>query len=292
MKQMMYGIKYVIDHQIFRKKTPLIAGLALTNKCNLRCQHCSVTDLETKDLSFEETVNILDSFYKEGGRSVYLEGGEPFIWNDEKYGIEDIVEHAHNIGFLTVVIYTNGTIPIETSADTVFISVDGLKETHDVLRGKTFDRIMENIRESAHPSLFINHTINNSNKDEIEEFCEHISKIDQIQGIFFYLHTPYYGHDDLYIDPDERKKVILKLLDYKRKYKILNSRAGLKSALKNDWKRPLDICRVFDKDGEYKCCRFYKDFELCENCGYLSYAEIDQTLKLKPSAILSAIQYF
>jgi hypothetical protein len=151
---------------------------------------------------------------------------------------------------------------------------------------------MENIRKSAHPSLFINYTINNSNKDEIEDFCVHISKIDPIQGIFFYFHTPYYGHDDLYIDPDERKKIIPKLLDYKKKYKLLNSRAGLKSALKNDWKRPLDICRVFDKNGEYKCCRFYKDLELCENCGYLSYAEIDQTLKLKPSAILSATKYF
>jgi len=27
-------------------------------------------------------------------------------------------------------------------------------------------------------------------------------------------------------------------------------------------------------------------------CGYLSYAEIDQTLKLKPGAILNALKYF
>ena len=32
--------------------------------------------------------------------------------------------------------------------------------------------------------------------------------------------------------------------------------------------------------------------ELCRDCGYLSYAEIDQTLKLKPSALLNAMKYF
>jgi len=292
MKQIMYGIKYVINRQIFKKNTPLIAGLSITDKCNLRCRHCRVADRGKEDLNFEESIAILDSFYKEGGRSVYFQGGEPFMWHDRQHGLEDIVERAHDIGFLTVVIYTNGTIPIKTSADTVFTSVDGLQETHDYLRGETFDRIMKNIHESEHPSLYINYTINNYNKDEIEEFCEHINKIDQIRGIFFYIHTPYYGYDDLYIEPNERNEILLRLLDCKKKYKILNSRAGLKSALKNDWKRPLDICRVYEKGNMYECCSFPGDPELCKNCGYLSYAEIDQTLKLKPSAILSALKYF
>ncbi len=41
-----------------------------------------------------------------------------------------------------------------------------------------------------------------------------------------------------------------------------------------------------------ECCRYSGDPKLCQNCGYLSYAEIDQTLKLKPSAILNALKYF
>jgi len=245
-----------------------------------------------KDQSYEEIITVLNSFYKEGGRNLYIEGGEPLIWHDRQYNIEDIVTYSHKIGYLTTVIYTNGTIPIKTSADTVFISIDGLQKTHDFLRGETFNKIMKNIRESRHPSLYINYTINNCNKDEIEEFCKHINKINQIQSIFFYFHTPYYGYDDLYIDPIERNEILLKLLNYKKKYKILNSRAGLKSAFNNDWKRPLDICRVYEKGNMYKCCRFPGDSELCKNCGYLSYAEINQTLKLKPSAILNALKYF
>ena len=34
----------------------------------------------------------------------------------------------------------------------------------------------------------------------------------------------------------------------------------------------------------YECCRYFGDFKLCRQCGYLSYAEVDQVLKLKPSA--------
>ena len=292
MKHLIYGIKYVINHQIFKKNTPLICGLVISNRCNLHCRHCKIADRGMKDLSFEEAITVLNSFYEEGGRTLYLEGGEPFIWHDRQYHLEDIVEYSHKIGFFTVIIYTNGTIPINTSPNTVFISVDGLQKTHDILRGKTFNRIMKNIQESQHPSLYINYTINSYNKNEIKEFCEYIDKINQIRGICFYFHTPYYGYDDLYIEPNERNEILLKLLNYKKKYKILNSRTGIKSVLNNDWKRPLDICYVYEKGEMYKCCRYPGDSELCQNCGYLSYAEIGQTLKLKPSAILNALKYF
>lgn len=49
-----------------------------------------------------------------------------------------------------------------------FFSLDGLEETHDRLRSASFTRIMDNICNSTHPSLFINFTINNQNKDELE----------------------------------------------------------------------------------------------------------------------------
>ncbi len=292
MKHLIYGMKYVINHQIFKKNTPLICGLAITDNCNLKCRHCRVANRGMKDLSFEEAMTAIHSFYKKGGRSLYIEGGEPFLWHDRQYNLDDIVEYSQKMGFLTVVIYTNGTIPIKTSADTVFVSIDGLQKTHDFLRGDTFEKIIKNIQESKHPSLYINYTINSYNRDEIGEFCEDVNAINQIRGIFFYFHTPYYGYDDLYIEPIERNEILLKLLSYKKKYKILNSRAGLKSAINNDWKRPLDICYVYEKGKMYKCCRCPEDPELCQNCGYLSYAEINQTLKLKPSAVLNALKYF
>jgi len=245
-----------------------------------------------KKLSYKETTSVINSFYKQGGRTLYLEGGEPFLWRDGKYSIDDIVEYSHKLGYYSTVIYTNGTIPINTNADTVFISIDGLKKTHDFLRGKSFDKIEKNILDSSHASLYINYTINNHNKDEIEEFCKYVEGMQQIRGIFFYFHTPYYGYDELYLEAAERNNVILNLLKLKKRYKILNSIAGLKCAIKNDWKRPLNICQVYEKGTTYNCCRFSGDPDLCRNCGYLSYAEIHQTLKLKPTAILNALKYF
>jgi MoaA/NifB/PqqE/SkfB family radical SAM enzyme len=292
MKPFLYGLKYVIDHQLFGGTRPLICGLVLTNRCNLRCRHCTVATRGQEDLSFGQVCAAIDAFYAQGGRCLYLQGGEPFVWHDAPYGLDDVVDYAHRLGFLTVVVYTNGTFPIHTSANTVFVSVDGLRATHDALRGKSFDRIMGNIQNATHPSLYINYTINSLNKDEIGEFCAHVERSDRIQGVFFYLHTPYYGRDELYIGPDERDRVLRRILDLKSQYRILNSRAGLQAALRNDWKRPLAICSVYEAGTVYACCRYSGDPELCQHCGYLSYAEIDQTLKLRPSAIVNALKYF
>lgn len=292
MKPIMWGIKYVLRHHLANRRVPLICGLVLTNQCNLQCRHCRIASRGDRRLSFQEITRAIDSFYQEGGRCLYLQGGEPLLWRDRKHGVEDVVEYAHEAGFFTVVIYTNGTLPLQTSADTVFVSLDGLQETHDGLRGASFERITDNIGDSTHPSLFINFTINNHNKNELEGFLSYVHSVKQIRGTFFYFHTPYYGHDELYVEPSERAVILHRLLDYKRRYRILNSRAGLRSALRNDWNRPLEICSVYEKGECYKCCRYPQDPKLCRNCGYLSYAEIDQTLKLKPSAIFNALKYF
>ena len=292
MKPLLYGLRFVIGHHLFRRTRPLIRGLVLTNRCNLECRHCKLVSRGPKDLTFAQVSAAIDAFYEEGGRCLYLEGGEPCLWHDGPYGLDDVVDYAHRLGYLTVVLYTNGTFPLETSADIVFVSVDGLPVTHDALRGESYDRIMVNIRRSSHPSLFINYTINQENKDEIGKFCARMDPIDQIRGVFFYFHTPYYGQDELYVEPDERRRILHKLLEYSKYYRVLNSRAGLRSALRDDWRRPLDMCSVYEGGVVYPCCRSAGDPELCRQCGYLSYAEIDCTLKLKPSAVLNALKYF
>ncbi|MFC2087562.1 radical SAM protein [Bacteroidota bacterium] len=292
MKHLYFGIKYLANHWFSNKSNPLICGLVLHNTCNLRCRHCTIVDRPAAKISFDEAKNVIDSFYADGGRCLYLEGGEPFIWQENSYTMEDIVMYAKKKGYYAVIIYTNGTKRLESVADTIFVSVDGILAVHDRLRGKSFDRIMNNIRESQHPSIYINYTINSTNKDEIVDFCEYVDAIPQIKGTFFYFHTPYYGYDELHLDASVKKNVLLKLMDLKKRYKILNSVAGLKSAIRNDWKKNLDICRVYEDGNYFKCCRENDHGAICEECGYLSYAEIDQTLKLKPGAIINALKYF
>ena len=292
MKPVFFGIKYLTKHWILGKTDPLICGLVLHNKCNLRCRHCTIVDRPSATMSYEEAVHVMDSFYEEGGRCVYLEGGEPFIWKDNSHTMEDVVAYARNRGYYAVIIYTNGTKPLVSDANTLFVSVDGMQSTHDYLRGKSFERIMENIRNSDHPSLYINYTINSVNRSDITDFCRYMDVLPQVKGTFFYFHTPYYGYDELYLDSDAKRKVLLELLELKKNYKILNSVPGLRSAMRNDWRRNLEICKVYEEGKIYNCCRESRNGEVCKDCGYLSYAEIDQSIKLKPGAIFNALKYF
>ncbi len=292
MRHLIFGLRYLAGYWLLGKGSPLICGLVLHNLCNLRCRHCTVTDRPPSVLSFEEVVQAINAFYSDGGRCLYLEGGEPFLWKEDPYRIEDIVRYARRKGYFAVIIYTNGTQPIESSANTIFVSIDGLQDTHDALRGRSFDRIMDNIRQSVHPSIYINYTINSVNKDDIAGFCDYTDKIKKIKGIFFYFHTPYYGYDELYLDKSARDEILMELIRLKGRYRFLNSSAGLRSAIRNDWKKNLDVCRVYEKGRYYNCCRENNTGTLCPECGYLSYAEIDQTLKLKPSAIINALKYF
>lgn len=291
-KTILFGTKYLANYWLLGKTTPLICGLVLHNKCNLRCRHCRVTDRPTAPMSYDEATRVIDIFYAGGGRCLYLEGGEPFLWKDGAYSMEDIVGYARNKGYYAVIIYTNGTKPLESAASTIFVSVDGLKDTHDELRGKTFEKIFEHIRQSSHPSIFINYTVNSLNKDDIGGFCNYVDKEKKIKGVFFYFHTPYYGYDELYLDSKQKKEVLEKLINLKASHKILNSAAGLRSAIRNDWKKNLGICSVYEEGTFYRCCRESNNSDLCEHCGYLSYAEIEQTLKLKPGAVINALKYF
>src|SRR4030042_5376729 len=152
MKNLIFGIRYLTNHWILGKDGPLICGLVLHNKCNLRCRHCTVINRPDASISFNEAKKVIDAFYDDGGRCLYLEGGEPFLWRENSFTHEDIITYAKKKGYFTVIIYTNGTHPLDSGADTIFVSLDGLKQAHDTIRGKSFDRIINNILSSSHPS--------------------------------------------------------------------------------------------------------------------------------------------
>lgn len=292
MRQLIYGLKYVANYWMRRDSAPLICGLVLHNRCNLRCRHCTVVERDTPPMTYNESVEVMDAYYAQGGRCLYLEGGEPFIWKDDPYTMEDVVRYARKKGYLAVIIYTNGTRPLQSEADTLFVSLDGTQEIHDSLRGESFERIATHIQESSHPSIYINYTINSVNQADVAAFCAWADPIPQIKGTFFYFHTPYYGYDELFLDQEQKTQTIRELIALKRRYRILNSVPGLKSAIRNDWKKRLKICQVYEGGKFYTCCRESHDGKVCRDCGYLSYAEIDQTLKLRPGAIINAMKYF
>jgi len=229
---------------------------------------------------------------KMGIRSVAITGGEPFMWYDGKLGINDVIKLMYQKGILVTSVYTNGTFPINTLADNVFVSIDGNEATTNKLRGPVFANVIRHIRESKHPKIFINFTINRENASEIESFCQFAATISQIKGIFFYFHTPYYGIDNLYQNREERIEIARLLIRLKKKYNILNSLAALNDFINDNWERPSNVCIVYSDQGELvDCCRAVANKEACDNCGYLGYLEVIDITKHKFSAVYKAMHY-
>jgi hypothetical protein len=110
-------------------------------------------------------------------------------------------------------------------------------------------------------------------------------------GVMFYFHTPYYGYDELYLDAEERAPIIDGLLAHIRDgLPVLNSRAGLLALKSGKWQRRTPTAVVADVDGESVCCR--APDECCGDCGYAACAEIVESLRLRPSALLAMGRYW
>ncbi len=286
------AVTYLVDTRIRGRRIPFIAGLVLGESCNLNCEHCSVARYSrVNDLSFEEIGSGIRLLYEKGIKLLAITGGEPFIWRDEHHHLEDVIALARETGFKVVSVYTNGTCRLESSADVIFVSIDGLKESSNKLRGNVYDKVIKNVTQSGHPNIIINCTINNLNQHELERICEFTSTIDNVKGIFFYFHTPYYGKDSLFIPFTERRQIVKRIIDLKRRFKILNSTAALKDVYYDRWERPTDLCQVFANNRIYKCCRSIGNPGVCRECGYLGYPEIINMTKLRPTAVWSAFSY-
>lgn len=125
----------------------------LTNRCNLSCTHClfSSSPKETDELNAEKLLKIAAEGHDMGCRVFALTGGEPLI-HDE---IKQIVDGLLHLDNSHVVILTNGMNIIEMMPGSSYdpgrfhlqISVDGLGERHDMIRGKgTFEKLNKNLK--------------------------------------------------------------------------------------------------------------------------------------------------
>ncbi len=291
-KYLLNSLGYSFRTKILGQKAPFIAGIVLNNECNLSCSQCSL-HLENKtSLSFQEISDGLDKLYSKGIRSIAITGGEPFMWKDGKLRLNHVINLIYKKKFLVSSVYTNGTFELNTTADNIFVSIDGTESTTNKLRGPIFNKVIDNIKRSNHPKIFINFTINSQNYSEIEEFCQYIKTVPKIKGIFFYFYTPYNTIDELYLNRRKRIEIAKNLIVLKKKYKILNSKAALIDFINDNWSRPSNVCLVYsDKAEIVKCCRAVKNKEVCDNCGYLGYLEVIDVIKFKLSAVWEAFNY-
>ncbi len=146
--------------KIEKLKTPTSLVFFITNRCNARCKHCfywKELNRSSDEINLEE-IKILASSLKHPAH-ISLTGGEPSLRLDLIEICQAFTKINHSP---SIHISTNGLLPqniyqlckqILTSCScktlTIQISLDGLKRTHDEIRGVSgaFNKTTETIKK-------------------------------------------------------------------------------------------------------------------------------------------------
>ena len=292
LKALTFYVPYGWRFFVLRRPGPLVYGIAPTDRCNLGCRGCRVANTGRPPMSRERLWETMRRARERGFRELYFTGGEPMLWRDGNQTLEDAASEARRLGFFHVHVYTNGLLGLDSSADLMWVSMDGLPGTFEQRRGDHFRQVEEAVRRPGHPPTAVIYTIDRNTAGGVEPFLEWVrdSRL-PVVGVMFYFHTPYYGYDELYLDAAERARVIDRLLGGKRAgLPVLNSRAGLRALRSGRWPRRLPMAAVADVDGESVCCRAPDD--VCPDCGYSVCTELTEFQRLRPSAVWAMLKYW
>jgi MoaA/NifB/PqqE/SkfB family radical SAM enzyme len=283
---------YVWRFVVLKRPLPLIYGIALTDRCNLSCRGCHVSNTGRRDMTWDELIAALQDAWVRGFRELYFSGGEPMLWHDATHTLADVIVEAKRIGYFHAHVYTNGLLGLNIPADFIWISMDGLPGIYERRRGDHFDQVESNIRSGLHSKAAVIYVIDRNTAEGIEPFLRWVKGTNlPVAGVMFYFHTPYYGRDELFLTADERALIIDQLIGcIQTGLPVMNSRAGLLALKSGDWPRRFPVASVIDVDGESVCCR--ASDEACIDCGYAACTELTEFQRLRPSAVLGMLRYW
>jgi len=179
---------------IKHKSLPEQITFFITNKCNLRCQHCFFWKELNKAVK-ELTLKEIERISKTMGRFAFLSltGGEPFLRKD----IAEIATiFCQNNSISRLSIPTNGTLSQEIISSSkqileknknlnlvVKISLDGLEKEHDKIRNskgcfkkaiKSYYQLRKLKKDYPNLKLGVLMTFSSLNQDKIEKLYDFI----------------------------------------------------------------------------------------------------------------------
>lgn len=292
-----YFASFWLKTVLFKKKDPILGTVIVTDRCNLKCKHCSVNNITSIMHPYTQIKKEMQTLYDMGTRILFFCGGETFLWRDGDLTVRDLVIEAKRMGFMIVNVVTNGTQPIDLpEADLILLSLDGDRERHNAIRGNTFDTIMENVKNATANNICFYMAINQINKDAIQDVCQIAKDAKNVRAVSFNFHTPYPDTRNLFLSKEEKQKIadtILQMMD--KGYPIFNLKASLPYLVNNSFPTPCYQCLVIE-DGKISVCGRCIDVPgLCEECGYFFVAEYTLlfrgNLKIAFEAVRTYLKY-
>ena len=266
-----FGVRTIL----FKEKKPILGTIIVTDKCNLSCKHCSVNNITAVVHPYTQMRKEMQELYDMGVRILFFCGGETFLWRDGEKSIRDLVIEAKEMGFLIVNVVTNGTYPIDLpEADLILLSLDGDRERHNIIRGDTYDKIMENIAHATADNICFYMAVNQINKEQIAHVCRTARDTKNVRAVSFNFHTPYPDTKELALSVEEKKKCCETIEEMmKEGAPVFNLKSAFPYLIHNNFPTPCYQCVVMENGKLSVCGRCVDVPGLCEKCGYFFVAE-------------------
>ena len=285
-----FGIKTIL----MGKKDPILGTVIITDKCNLKCKHCSVNNITAIVHPYSQIKQEMQQLYDMGVRILFFCGGETFLWKDGSRNLKDLVAEAKEMGFLIVNVVTNGTFPIDLpEADLILLSLDGDRERHNLIRGNTYDTIMENIRNATSDNICFYMAVNQINKDAIRDVCIKARDTKNVRAVSFNFHTPYPDTKELALSKEEKAAccdVIGQMM--KQGGPVFNLKSAFPALINNSFPTPCHQCVVIENGKISTCGRCIDVPGLCDQCGYFFVAEYTLLFQGKPRIIFEMLKTY
>ncbi len=209
----------------------------LTNKCNLNCLHCGsdcVRDPKVPDLPVKSIIKVLEEIktkFDPHKTTVVLSGGEPLVYPE----LFSLGKKIYDLEFPWGMV-TNGFgwsekkvyLAQETGLRSITISLDGLEEDHDWLRGRktSFQKAVKAIKlfvkNPFYQAMDVISCVNKRTIKKLDELYQYIVDLGVKQWRLFMIspigravETP-----ELFLNADEFKYLMDKVLEFKEKNEI------------------------------------------------------------------------
>lgn len=153
----------------------------ITSRCNDNCSFC-FRDRESKSISLESALKIIDNLCNSGIKHIAFSGGEPLLYNE----IFEVLNYAHGKN-LEITLISNGILldnltidRIEKSVNWLAVPIDNLKNVAVCARNDkhivNVDRCLKYVeRNNINISIKINTVLTSKNYNHLKDIYKYIN---------------------------------------------------------------------------------------------------------------------